>query len=358
MAGFCGALTTALVCFDDELSPDPSGAYRKLLFLSWAEASVMKELRSTTIWAVASLVVQLLLLPSSNFAAAQDLEPFDTARPGSYFQYEVYVMDVATGQVAAGPGALFEFKVLRDTTIDATPWIVLESAEYDAAGAFLRSGLCAAQRYSPRTRDLLSPANSNDLCDGYWPLTNAYENTVSVHNEPGHVVVGGTPYEVEKAARVEARGCGTAGAGCSGRWWEYGLGVGLVEYATWHSGGFGSGDSDRRWRLRYARVASGEFGSKKSDVALSTEEAPDFTNPLQIYPNPASSLAWATLGIPATGLRLEVVDMLGRAIRREIWPGAESRIPISLEGLPPGVVLVRLVDGRGLTVGSSTLVIQ
>jgi hypothetical protein len=66
---------------------------------------------------------------------------------------------------------------------------------------------------------------------------------------------------------------------------------------------------------------------------------------LQAYPNPASGTA--TVVLPTGGGRLDVLDALGRTVRRQALPAAAGPCAVPLQGLAPGLYQLRATLGNG-----------
>jgi hypothetical protein len=66
---------------------------------------------------------------------------------------------------------------------------------------------------------------------------------------------------------------------------------------------------------------------------------------LQAYPNPASGTA--TVVLPTGGGQLEILDALGRHVRRQALPAAAGPSAFSLTGLAPGLYQLRATLGNG-----------
>jgi hypothetical protein len=66
---------------------------------------------------------------------------------------------------------------------------------------------------------------------------------------------------------------------------------------------------------------------------------------LTAYPNPASGSA--TLVLPSGGGQLELLDALGRCVRRQALPAAAGPCAVPLTGLAPGLYQLRAMLGNG-----------
>jgi hypothetical protein len=66
---------------------------------------------------------------------------------------------------------------------------------------------------------------------------------------------------------------------------------------------------------------------------------------LQAYPNPASGTA--TLALPVGGGQLDVLDALGRTVRRQALPATAGPCAVPLAGLAPGHYQLRAMLGNG-----------
>lgn len=112
------------------------------------------------------------------------------------------------------------------------------------------------------------------------------------------------------------------------------------------------------WRIRpfngydgctaYSNIRTFQLGNIVSsrEVALQVED-------VQILPNPAASGGEATLAfiaLEATAVQLSLLDISGRVRwqQRQFAPSGENRLPLSLEGLPAGIYLLRLEANGGV----------
>ena len=116
---------------------------------------------------------------------------------------------------------------------------------------------------------------------------------------------------------------------------------------------FDNGDTHM---LKYMRIGGEEYGAPQ--FPLPNEPAPPDTNRLRLeaYPNPfRERLTVAVNGATGGLAEIELIDMLGRTVRRERLGWGEHTLDLSGEGLAPGVYLVRIRTGTGDTATKKVL---
>jgi hypothetical protein len=85
---------------------------------------------------------------------------------------------------------------------------------------------------------------------------------------------------------------------------------------------------------------TGYFGIYDNALATGNQAAASVPA-LALYPNPAHATATLSLPATATSRSVQVLDALGRTLRRQMLPAHAATAVLDLRGLPAGVYVVR-----------------
>ncbi len=78
-------------------------------------------------------------------------------------------------------------------------------------------------------------------------------------------------------------------------------------------------------------------------------------NTLDLFPNPAGDVLNVRLRDASTASVVELLDAMGRLVRRE---GYRPALAMGVSDLPPGLYVVRVIDAQGMAIGQERILVQ
>jgi hypothetical protein len=82
---------------------------------------------------------------------------------------------------------------------------------------------------------------------------------------------------------------------------------------------------------------------------------PERDDVLELFPNPAGDVLNVRLRDASAATSVELVDAMGRAVRRE---GFRPAMALGVSDLPPGLYVLRVLGGQGMVIGQERVLVQ
>lgn len=299
------------------------------------------------------------ILPVINAPIPDDLKAAISARAehlGKPEPWEYFPLEVGNAweyEEISGGDDHIRMDVPKDTLIEGRQYFILRRTRFDGDGEpygiryrlpvrfdTLRSAVVYWSTYSEQERMMtlvpcpfVGELNEEVGCldGGVWGDVTMVTDEGVLNFEPDTTITG-----------VHAR--------------EYSLPLGIWRYAAGFGEVYVDEENDYPYRITYCRVGGEEFGMEQHPVASEGDPGSTEVARAAVWPNPFRERFTVAFEVAQAGpVKVELLDMLGRVVKRQEVGWAEHTLGLSGEGLAPGVYLVRIRREGGVTATKKVL---